>query len=177
MSRKSTGATFTKTSPSTAQASASSNSSTAKSSILKSAFAPSSYQLRLFASVIQSFESQQLRIHDTNNGRLRCQHNIKPNTQVTCLAWGQYSPSRSHSHQRKKKPVNSQDTVVAYGTSDSEICLFSPTEAKVLGQLTGGHDGGIRDFKFSNHKRNEAWSLGGDGKLLQWNLKTSQVER
>ena len=178
MGRKSTGASSTKVSSTAAPAASSTGAASAtKSSILKSLFAPSRYQLRLFASVIQSFESQQLRIHDTSNGRLRCQHAIKPSTTVTCLDWGQYNPSRSHSSSRKRKAGNSQDVVVAYGTSDSEICMFSPAEGKLVGQLAGGHERGIRDFKFSNHQRDDAWSLGGDGNLVQWNLKTGEAVR
>ncbi|RMD41259.1 hypothetical protein DV735_g3849, partial [Chaetothyriales sp. CBS 134920] len=136
--------------------------------LLQCFFAPSRYQLRLFASVIQGFESQQLRIHDTNTGRLRCQHNAKPLTSITCLDWGRSG---------KKKSRSGEEVVVAYGTSDAEIVLFSPAAATTFGSLVGGHERGIRDFKFSQHERGDAWSLGGDGKLVQWNLQTGQPVR
>ncbi|RMZ82483.1 hypothetical protein DV737_g2026, partial [Chaetothyriales sp. CBS 132003] len=147
------------------------------SSILKACFAPSRFQLRLFASVIQGFESQQLRIHDTSTGRLRCQHHIKPSTSVTCLDWGQSNASRAQEGPRKKKPTTGEDVVVGYGTSDAEIVLFSPAAAAAVGSLVGGHERGIRDFKFSPHQRDDAWSLGGDGKLVQWNVKTREAVR
>ncbi|RMZ85267.1 hypothetical protein DV738_g371, partial [Chaetothyriales sp. CBS 135597] len=148
-----------------------------KSSILKASFSPSRYQLRLFASVIQGFESQQLRIHDTNTGRLRCQHNAKPLTSITCLDWGQFRPATAQNGSGKKNSRSGEDVVVAYGTSDAEIVLFSPAAASTVGSLVGGHERGIRDFKFSQHQRDDAWSLGGDGKLVQWNLKTGNAVR
>ena len=65
-----------------------------------------------------------------------------------------------------------RNPVVAFGTSGSEIQMFSPSEAKVVRVLKGGHSQGVRDFKFKHPESSvEAWSLGGDGKLVQWNLR------
>ena len=62
--------------------------------------------------------------------------------------------------------------MVAFGTTDSDIHMFSPSEAKVIGVLDRVHSKGIRDFKFTAHGESaEAWSSGGDGKLVQWNLR------
>lgn len=72
---------------------------------------------------------------------------------------------------------NHEDVVVAYGTSKSEICMFSLAEGKVVGTLRGGHDRDVRDFKFLPADNLEAWSIGGDGKLIQWNLETDQATR
>ena len=175
MSRKSTAAATSKVSAPPAT----SSSSTQKSSILKSSFAPSRFQLRLFASVIQSFESQQLRIHDTNTSRLRCVHSAKPNAKINCLDWGLYSKAKSKSRRSSKKSNidANEDVVVAYGTSESEVCMLSPVEGKLVGNLTGGHERGVYDFKFSQHQSNEAWSIGGDSTLVQWDLKANQPVR
>merc|ERR1711939_919152 len=114
---------------------ASARAGASKSSILKSSFAPSTFQLRLFASVIQSFESQQLRVHDTSTGRLRCQHAAKPGQRFTCLDWGH---STSHPNGTPSKKSKKQDSVIlAYGTSTSEVCLFSPSEGRLVGELAG----------------------------------------
>ena len=68
--------------------------------------------------------------------------------------------------------------VVAIGTSDSEVHLFSPAEAKVVGSLREAHTQGIRDFKFANHGLHaEGWSIGGDGRLVQWDLRKNKVLR
>lgn len=155
---------------------------TSKSSILKSSFAPSRLQLRLFASVIQSFESQQLRVHDFSTGRLRQQHSIPAGNVVTCLDWGRYGQSfREQSTPNKKKRKRTQDgqqdVVVAYGTSASEICMYSSAEGKVVGTLKGGHKRGIKDFRFVSEDNLQAWSLGGDDKLVQWDLQSDQVLR
>jgi U3 small nucleolar RNA-associated protein 5 len=144
-----------------------------KSSILKSSFAPSTFQLRLFASVIQSFESQQLRIHDASTGRLRCQHAAKPAQRITCLDWGFSKPHITPRHKSRKR----DDVLLAYGTSTSEVYLFSPTEGSVVGELSGQHEQGITDFKFSTSDSNEGWSLGGDGKLVKWDISRRKAVR
>ena len=66
-----------------------------------------------------------------------------------------------------------QDGVaVAYGTNKSRIHLLSPAEGKVVVTLDGVHSRGIRDFKFCPvDDYQSGWSLGGDGNLVQWNLK------
>ena len=153
------------------------------SSILKSSFAPSRFVAPLFASVIQGLESQHLRIHDTTTGRLRCEHAIASRVSITSLDWGYYGGSSAdYQDQEPKKKrkrstqlngvSSSQNIVLAIGTSASEVQIYSPAESKILGILKDIHSGGIRDFKFVNDGReSKAYSAGGDGKLVQWDLK------
>ncbi|GLA40420.1 small subunit (SSU) processome component [Aspergillus niger] len=160
-----------------------------KSSILKASFAPSEYQLALFASVIQGLDAQHLRIHDTNTGRLQCEHVLGPKETVTSLDWGYYSSTKKERDQQSKKKrkrpsdVNGNgfdqgDVVVAIGTSASEIRMYSPVEDKIVGTLANGHEKGIRDFKFtSGRPGQEGWSIGGDNKLVQWDLFTGKTTR
>ncbi|KAJ6101094.1 hypothetical protein N7499_000724 [Penicillium canescens] len=158
-----------------------------KSSILRAAFSPSEYQLALFASVIQGLDAQHIRIHDTNTGRLQCEHALGPKETVTSLDWGYYGGSGKGRDQSKKKRkrgsdvngaidgLDQGDIVVAFGTSTSDIRMYSPSEDKVVGTLTGAHEKGIKDFKFTaDRPGQEAWSIGGDNKLVQWDLRTGQ---
>ena len=150
----------------------------AKSSILKSSFCPSLLQLSLFASMIQGIDSQHLRIHDTTTGRLRCEHAIGSKATVTCLDWGYYGenhPDRQHQESNKKRKRNelangniprerARDVAIALGTTNSEVQIFSPAEARVLSTLKGAHTQGIRDFKFGDHGLQiVGWSIGGVG--------------
>lgn len=183
MSRKSSSTARPKVSSASTPAASSVTGSTHKSSVLKSAFAPSQFQLNLFASVVQSFNSNQLRIHDTATGRLRCQHDSRPGSRITCLDWGFYGASFQEQRQtpskkkRKRHPDSNEGAVVAYGTNSSEICFFSPAEGKIVGSLAGAHERGIRDYKFSPSEYKEGWSIGEDGKLVQWDLTTCQTTR
>ncbi|KAJ5779295.1 hypothetical protein N7457_007015 [Penicillium paradoxum] len=154
-----------------------------KSSILRSAFSPSEYQLALFASVIQGLDGQHIRIYDTQTGRLQCEHILGPKETVTSLDWGYYDGSGKGRDQSKKKRkrgsdvngLDQGDIVVAFGTNTSDIRMYSPSEDKVVGTLTGAHDKGIKDFKFTaDRPAQEAWSIGGDNKLVQWDLRTGQ---
>lgn len=70
------------------------------------------------------------------------------------------------------------DAVVAFGTTDSEIHLFSPSESNVRKILGDAHTHGVRDFTFTDYGLNgEGWSIGGDGKLVQWDLRKGEVLR
>lgn len=163
-----------------------------RSAILRAVFSPSEYQLALFASVIQGLDGQHLRIHDTNTGRLQCDHAAAPKETITSLDWGYYygDRQRPREQQSKKKRKRSSgvngavdgldkgDAVVAFGTSTSEIRMYSPSEDKVVGTLSGIHENGIRDFKFTAKRPGlEGWSIGGDNKLVQWDLRTGQSIR
>ncbi|KAL2862883.1 Dip2/Utp12 family-domain-containing protein [Aspergillus lucknowensis] len=157
-----------------------------KSSILKASFTPSDYQLALFASVIQGLDGQNLRIHDTNTGRLQCEHALGPRELVTSLDWGYYVGRREQSKKKRKRHsdtigttdgLDQGDVVVAFGTSTSDIRLYSPAESKIVGILTGGHTAGVKDFKFAVDRVQEGWSVGGDNRLVQWDLVTGQRTR
>lgn len=71
-----------------------------------------------------------------------------------------------------------QDVVLAFGTSESEVHLYSPTAAEVVGILKDVHTQGIRDFKFVDAgRRSVGWSMGGDGKLVRWDLQKGEMNR
>lgn len=165
---------------------------TSTSSISKSSFAPSHFQLCLFASVIQGVDSQHLRIHDTTTGRVHCEHVLASRASITCLDWGYWTregldrQSVGSNKKRKRKESsdgdnrseNGNDIALAFGTSDSEIFLFSTSKAEVLGVLRGGHTQGIRDFKFvEDGSLGRGWSAGGDGTLVQWDVKKGKPLR
>ncbi|OJJ44052.1 hypothetical protein ASPZODRAFT_135497 [Penicilliopsis zonata CBS 506.65] len=161
-----------------------------KASILRAAFSPSEYQLSLFASVIQGLDAQHIRIHDTITGRLQCEHALSPKETVTSLDWGYYAGRQKDRDQQAKKKrkrnsgvngaavegLDQADLVVAFGTSTSEIRMYSPAEDKIVATFSGVHEKGIRDFKFTaNRGGEEGWSIGGDNKLVQWDLCTGQT--
>ncbi|KAL4979147.1 Dip2/Utp12 family-domain-containing protein [Aspergillus desertorum] len=185
MAKKSNQKPTSKTSSATSLAVADSTNTGNKSSILRAAFAPSDYQLALFASVIQGLEGQNLRIHDTNTGRLQCEHVLGPKELVTSLDWGHYGGRRDQSKKKRKRPsdingtaeLDQGDVVVAFGTNTSDIRMYSPAEDKIVGTLAGGHTGGVKDFKFTADRPQEGWSIGGDNKLVQWDLVTGQRTR
>ena len=173
-------------------AASSTTQSATNSSFLRSCFCPSKFQLSLFASVIQSFESQHLRIHDTTSGRLRCEHALGSRASITCLEWGSWGGEqreRSHSETKKKRKRHEllngdnagpgeKDVAIVFGTNDSEIHIFSPSESKVTMTLRSVHTNGVRDFKFTDIGGHAGgWSIGGDGMLVQWNLKKGMPVR
>ncbi|KAL8933365.1 MAG: hypothetical protein Q9216_006400 [Gyalolechia sp. 2 TL-2023] len=173
--------------------------SAGKSSILRSSFAPSHFQLALFASVIQGFDSHQLRIHDTTTGQLRCEHATATKAAISCLDWGYYGEEywgrqwRDPIKKRKKtERVNgivpaddNQHVVLAFGTTESEIQLYSPTAAKVVGLLKGVHTQGIRDFRSISLSDSSARTISPSGSsvlcashkvfLIDSELKTSTI--
>jgi len=182
VSQRAAGHSAPKTSSAAAPATSSSTQGVNKSAITRSAFSPSRFQLSLFASVIQGLESDQLRIHDTTTGHLKCEHEIGSKAKITCLQWGYYgNPGKilyqNSSKKKRKRPDENNgdsehhDAVVAVGTNQSEIHMFSPSEGKIVGTLKDGHIQGICDFRFVDDGTSSlAWSLGEDGTLVEWNL-------
>ncbi|KAK2735212.1 Small subunit (SSU) processome component [Myotisia sp. PD_48] len=158
-----------------------------KSSIIRSSFSPSEYQLGLFASVIQGLDSHHLRVHNAVSGRLQCEHAVNPKEAITSLDWGYFGDSQQGGQHLKKKRKRSsaingvsdvQSVVIAFGLSTSDIRMYNPMEDRIVGTLSGGHERGIRDFKFTIQKPSlEGWSIGGDGKLVQWDLTTGKSIR
>ncbi|KAL8873208.1 MAG: hypothetical protein Q9174_001291 [Haloplaca sp. 1 TL-2023] len=167
-----------------------------RSSIIRSSFAPSLLQVALFASVIQGFDSQRIRIHDTTTGRLQCEYAIAPKATVNCLDWGfyggdasAYEEQREKASRKKKRKRTEQvngttatsdgsDVVLAFGTSESEVHFYSPATAKVVGVLGSGHTQGIRDFRFDQSTRGKqsiGWTIGGDGRLVRWDLRKGEM--
>ena len=131
-------------------------------------------------------------MHDTNTGRLRCDHTLEPKAALTCLDWGYYDfgfseKDRSASKKKRKRDdassgpgfeARNDKTSLAFGTNTSEIQFYSVSEAKVVGRLKDGHTQGIRDLKFvQDGLSGQCWSVGGDSKLVQWNLKTKEALR
>ncbi|KAL9620679.1 MAG: hypothetical protein Q9160_004815 [Pyrenula sp. 1 TL-2023] len=160
------------------------------SSILLSAFTPSKLQLSLFASVIQAFDSQHLRVHDIHTGRLKCDHALAAGVKVHSLDWRPHEPNklgkhgRNSSNNRKRSApngvpsdVDGAEAVVAFGTSGSDIQLFSIDDSRIISTLSRGHERGVSDFKFTGNKPSEGWSIGGDGKLVQWDVLGRSVKR
>jgi U3 small nucleolar RNA-associated protein 5 len=163
---------------------------TQKSSILKSTFAPSAYQLNLFASVIQAFDSQHLRVHDFDNGRLHCDHALGAGTGINSMDWGYYGSDFRDQYEPKPKKkrkrdqdareiltANRKNAVVALGTTASNVQMFSPAEGRVVGELSGFHQRGVNDFRFVRSDCLWGWSIDGDGKMAQWDLKTNKAVR
>jgi len=138
--------------------------------------------------VIQGLDSQQLRIHDISTGRLKYEHSLD-GARISCLDWGYYGATggeeRAPAKKRRKNSAgdveaeaDAADGVVAIGTSGDNIQLFSPGKSRVVAILSGSHAEGVRDFKFVDYGLlHKAWSLGGDGKLVEWNLQDSTAMR
>lgn len=192
VSKKSSRTAASKISSSAAPAASSATQTASKSAIIKSLFLPSRYQLSLFASVIQGLDAQHLRVHDTTTGKLQCEHAIGSKATVNCLDWGYYGKIHRDQHnqesskKRKRRnetngqesETNARDTVLAVGTSDSEISIYSVTRAAIVKVLKGAHTQGIKDFKFTDGGRaHEGWSVGGDGKFIQWDLLNGTILR
>jgi U3 small nucleolar RNA-associated protein 5 len=88
------------------------------------------------------------------------------------MDWGHARP-HTNGTQRSKSRKN-DDTLLAYGTSTSEVCLFAPAEGRVVAELGGQHERGILDLKFAADTNN-LWSIGGDGRLVQWDVVSKKA--
>ena len=157
---------------------------TQSSSIILSSFSPSYLRLSLFASTILGLDSQQLRVHDTLTGKLRCEYAFDKGAACNSLAWGTLSTEghdgggKSKKQKKRKRPSSTDGgdiesdsiAILALGMNKGSILLYSPTEGALMGSLDGGHIGEVTCFKFAR-KSSKGWSCGTDGKLVEWDLK------
>ncbi|KAI5801851.1 Dip2/Utp12 family-domain-containing protein, partial [Pyronema domesticum] len=153
--------------------------------LTSSAFSPASLKLSLYASVILGLDAYRLRIHDTNTGRLRCEHVFEKGVSVNSLEWGTL-PSKDKKNSKKKRKRLSNATgaseddaktaVVAAATSTGSVILFSPSEGAVVGILEGEHIAACKSFVFSDEE-GKGWSCGVDGKLVEWDLERKLAVR
>lgn len=142
-----------------------------------SAFSPPDPRLSLFASVVRGLDAYRLRIHDTNTGRLRCEHTFEKGVSINSLSWGSLSSKDKKSTKKKRKRLSNgagasaeedaKNAVVAAATNRGTVILFSPNEGAVVGILEGEHVSGIQFFVFSEEE-GRGWSCGQDGKLVEW---------
>ena len=100
------------------------------------------------------------------------------------MRWGRYYGSAGSDDRPAKKRKTKTGTadsqqgsvVVAVGyATEPRIDLYSPAQGKVVTSLTEAHSQGIRDFRFASGSARKAWSLGGDGKLVEWSLDDGSV--
>jgi U3 small nucleolar RNA-associated protein 5 len=142
-----------------------------------SAFSPPELRLSLFASVVRGLDAYRLRIHDTNTGRLRCEHTFEKGISVNSLSWGSLPPKDTKGAKKKRKRLpngagdsaedSSKYAVVAAATNRGTVIFFSPSEGTVVGILEGEHVSDVRFFAFSADE-GRGWSCGQDGKLVEW---------
>lgn len=175
----------TATSLSTANATYQANASV----IQKTAFAPSRFQLALFASVIEGLHGPQVRAHDSVTGKLQSQYDTHA-SHVYSLDWGYLgggaaaaSGPLSTKKRKRLDEVNGIDAsrnhvVIAAATNRSEIQFFSAAGTHATTSLQTPHASGVKDFKFTKYGLSEeGWSLGMDKKLVQWNLRDQAAIR
>ena len=78
-------------------------------------------QLSLFASVVQSLDSDLLRIHDTVSGALQCEHRPQ-RTKITCLDWG-YADERHNGPENPRKKKRKLDQVNGTSAAHGDVAV------------------------------------------------------
>ena len=159
-------------------ATASSKPALTPATLAVSAFAPAALNLNLFASVVLGLDAYRLRIHDTNTGRLRCEHVFEKGVTIGALSWGVLpAKDKKLAPKKKRKRVAGEaeddaeqagSVVVAAATNRGSVLMFSPSEAQMVGTLEGEHVGAVKDFEFVSGEEGRGWSCGVDGKLVLW---------
>ncbi|KAF8545194.1 Dip2/Utp12 family-domain-containing protein [Trichophaea hybrida] len=153
--------------------------STPSSALTVSAFSPPALRLSLFASVILGLDAYRLRIHDTNTGRLRCEHIFEKGISINSLTWGSLLSKDKKSAKKKRKrlsngtaatEVETKNAVVAAATNRGTVILFSPSEGAVVSVLEGEHVAAVKYFIFSEEE-GRGWSCGVDKKLVEWDIE------
>lgn len=130
--------------------------------------------LPLFASAILSLDSWHIRVIDPNTSSSRNDYTLESGLTCRCLAWGTVSHSRNSEKSKKKRKIDqrAEEGILAAGTSDGSIHIYSPSEDDKVVKLDGGHTGEVTSLCFTD---SSIWSAGTDGKAIEWDINTHTI--
>ncbi|XP_014283733.1 WD repeat-containing protein 43 [Halyomorpha halys] len=100
---------------------------------------------------VHSSQNGKLKIWDTISGTLKQEYvpNLHLNSPCSSLTWIDV-PSRVNSPWKsKKRKVEEDNNIIALGTTDGFVALFSLSEGKIVSKLEGGHSSAVTGLGWS----------------------------
>ncbi|KAJ3417469.1 WD repeat-containing protein 43 [Chytridiales sp. JEL 0842] len=141
-----------------------------------------------FAAVLHAVDAHRVSVWDTRSSSLVVSWSAPTkNTKFTCLAWGRESPNKVHDsvtngvdvqeevstkkNKKSNKHALQQSRLVAVGTANGEVLIYSLTHGTLQTTLTSGSPVPISDFAFSaSDSFNVGYSVASNGELIKWDL-------
>lgn len=124
---------------------------------------------------VYSSQSGKLKIWDTISGTVKQEYvpNLHLNSPCSSLTWINVSSRVNSPWKSKKRKIEEDNNLIALGTSDGFIALFSLSEGKIVTKLEGGHSSAVTGlgwspevglFSSSHHE------------VVVWDISTKQVK-
>ncbi|ANB12903.1 Utp5p [Sugiyamaella lignohabitans] len=138
---------------------------------------------QILASVIPSLDIHKLRIHNvsasSNEGSQISEHSFDRGVTVQCLKWISLSKNQPKKKRKRVSGVDNstnslEDSLVALGTNNGSILLFSPATGSVVNTLTGGHSLPITGLSTSSTL---LLSCDSNGTICEWNINKKSLLR
>ncbi|KAL5008350.1 hypothetical protein ScPMuIL_013931 [Solemya velum] len=119
-----------------------------------------------------------LKLWETDTGSLKQEYTPSSHLSATCTCLSWCSKKRPmKSPKKKKKRLSSIDGVpidlVAIGTLNGNILLYSTVEGELRSQLVDGHSGPVNDICWQASGRT-LFSCSNDAHIVEWDVKTGK---
>ncbi|XP_075555907.1 WD repeat-containing protein 43 [Dermacentor variabilis] len=125
-----------------------------------------------------------LKLWDTSTGRLKQEYTPSAHlsAKCTCLSWG---PTRQGfaTHKKRKRQKTSDDaadalseaSLLAMGTAEGTVLLYSLTRGDLHSELTGGHTAAVNGVSW--HANSDSlFSVSDDQHIVHWSVSSSKVK-
>ncbi|XP_071963272.1 WD repeat-containing protein 43-like [Antedon mediterranea] len=99
----------------------------------------------------------------------------------TCISWSSIKPEIEGGPKRKRrksiklKNNEKENEIIAMGTSNGSILLYSVTKGDLLSKLDCGHDDTVNDLCW-HPKEDTLFSCSDDQYIVQWNVRDGKVK-
>lgn len=123
-----------------------------KSSLVSARFDPSHEYL---ASAVVALDTHQIRVQSitTSQLSLNTSFNLENSNRLSLLSW----------------VLTPEQTLIAIGLTNGNILVYSPLTNQIVTQLSGGGNGSVTDFHYSE-LTNTAWSSDLNGVIYEWDM-------
>ncbi|KAH6926359.1 hypothetical protein HPB50_017539 [Hyalomma asiaticum] len=126
-----------------------------------------------------------LKLWDTSTGRLKQEYTPSAHlsAKCTCLSWGPTRQQAFATHKKRKRQKTSDDaddvlseaSLLAMGTAEGTVLLYSLTRGDLHSELTGGHTAAVNGVSW-HAKSDSLFSVSDDQHIVHWSVSSCKVK-
>ncbi|KAH7972224.1 hypothetical protein HPB52_009759 [Rhipicephalus sanguineus] len=126
-----------------------------------------------------------LKLWDTSTGRLKQEYTPSAHlsAKCTCLSWGPTRQQAFAAHKKRKRQKTSDDagdalseaSLLAMGTAEGTVLLYSLTRGDLHSELTGGHTAAVNGISW-HASSDSLFSVSDDQHIVHWSVSSCKVK-
>nr|XP_037274336.1 WD repeat-containing protein 43-like [Rhipicephalus microplus] len=126
-----------------------------------------------------------LKLWDTSTGRLKQEYTPSAHlsAKCTCLSWGPTRQQAFAAHKKKKRQKTTDDagdalseaSLLAMGTAEGTVLLYSLSRGDLHSELTGGHTATVNGVSW-HASSDSLFSVSDDQHIVHWSVSSCKVK-